>query len=75
MDGMREKSQTELARESFSAMQCPMDGNPKRPRQDWFCRSCWFKLPRDIQNPLLYLRKDYLEQWAKAKKLLWEGEK
>lgn len=49
---------------------CPICGSLKRERQDWFCKMCFWKLPKDIQNALQYQRKGFLVQWIEAMAIL-----
>lgn len=56
-------------RECWESDRC-VCGNLKRTRQDWFCRMCWWSLPKEIKNPLLYRPYKAITQWLAAVAML-----
>lgn len=65
-----EKNPLDRMRECFDAESCPIEENPKRPRQDWFCVGCWRSLPKDIRNALQYRPGRSIAQWLQAMAML-----
>jgi hypothetical protein len=60
------KTVLEQAREAFTADRCPACGMVKRGREDWFCKGCWWKLPRTARATISNQWRGWTEQWQKA---------
>lgn len=65
-----EKTPIERMHDCWEADRCPIEGNLKRSRKDWFCVGCWRKLPSDVRNALLYRPGRAITQWLQAMAML-----
>ena len=56
----------DMAREAFAAESCPACGMIKRSREEWFCKGCWWKLPRITRAIIRNQWRGWIEQWQKS---------
>jgi hypothetical protein len=66
-----EKSNTVLdqMRDCWDSGRC-VCGNLKRARQDWFCKGCYWSLPKDIKNALVHRPYRAIAEWLRAVAML-----